>query len=62
MMVVYLTKRKPLAKNDFPILFNKKIICNMMNKIFDFMDYFFSVIIFISGEEDDDIIPIDHIL
>jgi hypothetical protein len=34
----------------------------MMNKIFDFMDYFFSVIIFISGEEDDDIIPIDHIL
>jgi hypothetical protein len=34
----------------------------MINKFFDFMDYFFSVIIFFSGEEDDDMIPIDHIL
>ncbi len=34
----------------------------MLNKIFDFMDYFFSVLIFLSGEEDDDIIQIDHIL
>jgi hypothetical protein len=34
----------------------------MKNIIFDFMDYFFSVIIFLSGEEDEDIISIDHIL
>jgi hypothetical protein len=33
----------------------------MINKFFDFMDYFFSVLIFLSGEEED-IIPIDHIL
>ncbi len=33
-----------------------------MNKIFDFMDYFFSVLIFLSGEEEDDMITIDHIL
>lgn len=39
-----------------------KNISNMMNRTFDFMDYFFSVIIFLSGEEDEDIIPIDHIL
>jgi hypothetical protein len=39
-----------------------KNISNMMNRIFDFMDYFFSVFIFLSGEEDEDIIPIDHIL
>jgi hypothetical protein len=32
-----------------------------MNKIVDFMDYFFSLLIFLSGEEDD-MIPIDHIL
>ena len=32
-----------------------------MNKIVDFMDYFFLVLIFLSGEEDD-MIPIDHIL
>lgn len=33
-----------------------------MNKLVDFMDYFFSVLIVLSGEEADDIIPIDHIL
>lgn len=33
-----------------------------MNKIVDFMDYFFLVLIFFSGEAEDDIIPIDHIL
>lgn len=60
-MVVYLKKRKPLKKiiNQFLLLKN---INNMMNRIFDFMDYIFSVIIFLSGEEDEDIIPIDHIL
>jgi hypothetical protein len=60
-MVAYLKKRKPLEKNDYAILINKNI-SNMMNRIYDFMDYFFSVIIFLSGEEDEDIIPIDHIL
>lgn len=35
-------------------------INNMMNRIYDFMSYFFSLIIFLSGEED--IITIDHIL
>jgi len=44
------------------IQFLLRNLSNMMNRIFDFMDYFFSVIIFLSGEEDDDIIPIDHIL
>jgi len=33
-----------------------------MNKIVGFMDYFFLVLIFLSGEEEDDMIPIDHIL